>query len=65
MADDFKVGSVSADITLDTTDLEKGVKTAEKDLNQLSKSFQQASKNINTHLVAINKSVNENTNSVT
>lgn len=65
MADDFKVGSVSADITLDTTDLEKGVKTAEKDLNQLSKSFQQASKNINTHLVAINKSVNKNTNSVT
>lgn len=65
MADDFKVGSVSADITLDTTNLEKGVKTAEKDLNQLSKSFQQASKNINTHLVAINKSVNENTNSVT
>lgn len=65
MADDFKVGSVSADITLDTTDLEKGVKTAEKDLKQLSKSFQQASKNINTHLVAINKSVNENTNSVT
>lgn len=65
MADDFKVGSVSADITLDTTDLEKGVKTAEKDLNQLSKAFQQSSKNINTHLVAINKSVNENTNSVT
>ena len=65
MADDFKVGSVSADITLDTTDLERGVKTAEKDLNQPSKSFQQASKNINTHLVAINKSVNENTNSVT
>lgn len=65
MADDFKVGSVSADITLDTTNLEKGVKTAEKDLNQLSKSFQQASKNINTHLVAINKSVNENTKSVT
>lgn len=64
MADDFKVGSVSADITLDTTDLEKGVKTAEKDLNQLSKAFQQSSKNINTHLVAINKSVKTNTDAV-
>ena len=57
MADDFKVGSVSADITLDTTDLERGVKTAEKDLNQLSKAFQQSSKNISTYLTAINKSV--------
>lgn len=61
---EYYLGKVTAEVSIDTTKLDKGIEDANKSLNQLSKAFQQTDKTISKHLVAINKTMTANTGAV-
>ena len=61
---EYYLGKVTAEVSIDTTKLDKGIEDANKSLNQLSKAFQQTDKTISKHLVAINKTMTSNTGAV-